>query len=119
MNYKLDYSYELFTPFSYFINAPQTQRSFFAIISAICTASGVLIRSPEMSGKTHIVQSLANLLGKPFYSYNFMMPPAAASPSQFASTSRLFNNAGISMMQGEDYFEEPGFFSSDFLFKGE
>lgn len=76
------------------------------MISAICTASGVLIRSPEMSGKTHVVQSLANLLGKPFYSYNFMMPPTAATPSLFAASARLFNVAGLATMQGTDIFEE-------------
>lgn len=91
MNYKLDYSYELFTPFSYFINAPQTQRSFFAIISSICTASGVLIRSPEMSGKTHIIASLANLLGKPFYSYNYLMLPKSSSFFPFNTTSFFLN----------------------------
>lgn len=68
MNYKLCYSYEVVDNLHNFVYTPSCQRLFFQVMSAISTASGVLVKSTVTSGKSTIVKTLSTLLARQLYS---------------------------------------------------
>ena len=73
MNYHATYGFEIVEPLNDFLITPQAVKmSFFHVMSALATNSGVLCKSNPGAGKKQIFYSLSKILAKPFFIFNFL-----------------------------------------------
>ena len=72
LNYNANYSYEIVPPISNFVFTESSQLSYYHFLSALTTNSAILTRGPSGIGKKEIYKTLSVLLGKAFYSFNFL-----------------------------------------------